>query len=569
MRNYNFKFPNTEGVYHRYWLLFWIGKLFYEKGNIKVELYFVNKEKCDDKVSDIDFNKIKVIPVHIAYLFELKVGFVYDGIGNDVASCGVYTQKEYIKEVSKVYTYKTSKNFPLVGNKFFLKDSEDVLGDSYSYHSIFFRSYGRDIQALISPYVWIQFFFQSSRLVKRLFTGEVFTGLDLATIKYYFDSSSNKKIAELYYDQSKYKNREVYQIVPHLFLSAKKGIKFLNSISSSILSSFYNESTSKIYPYVYIKYENFDIELEGKMVYNIVNGEKSEYFLVSSIKALRFNGNNNYIIDKVSLVPYKSKTTTEDRDNHDIEEVLSNSDPIQESAVLILNGEGASSQNAIDTQAQTEQDFVSSLTIEFGKRLEQSGSYSVINKGQDQSINSLTRDLNGLATDNDTVREHIDKDIVQIERISNFDFFCEVITFLNTKDSIYVNTGLFRRQNLKGILRDFGVMIAEIEYKGKYLYLIEFGISFIGVFSNINFNKISNEKLSSLIRIFKRNDANANLQHTSLWTYLFNNSRHFEMDYNIAIYRGVRHTRESKSTTSPIRETAERILTQRVFKILL
>lgn len=569
MRNYNFKFPNIRGVHHRYWLLFWVGKLFYEKGNIKVELHFVNKKKCDDKVSDIDFNNIEVIPVHISYLFELKVGFIYDGVDNEVVSFGIYTKTECINKVSKIYTYKTSKDFPLVGNKFFLKNSEDVLGDSYSYHSIFFRSYGRDIQALISPYVWIQFFFQSSRLVKRLFTGEVFEGLDLATIKYYLDSSSNKKVAELYYDQSKYKNREVYQIVPHLFLSAKKGIKFLNSISSSVLSSFYNESTSKIYPYVYIKYENFDIELEGKMIYNIVNGEKSEYFLVSSIKALRFNGNNNYIIDKVSLVPYKSKTTTEDRDNHDVEEVLSNSDSIQEAAVLILNGEGASNQNAIDTQAQTEQDFVSSLTIEFSKRLEQSGSYSVINEGQNQFIDSLTRDLNVLTTDNDAVREHIDKDIVQIERISNFEFFCEVITLLNTKDSICVNTDLLGGQNLKGILRDFGFMIAEIKCKEKYLYLIEFGVSFIGVFSNINFYRISNENLNTLIRVFRRNETNANLLHTSLWTYLFNNSMRFEMDYNITIYRGVRHTRESISTTSPIIETAERILTQRILKILL
>lgn len=569
MKNYNFKFPSTEGVYHRYWLLFWIGKLFYQNGNTKVELYFVNKEKCDDKISDIDFNKVEVIHVNVSYLFELKVGFVYDCIENEVASFGVYKKKEYVKEVSKIYTYTTSNNFPLVGNKFFLKDAEDVLGDSYSYQSVFFKSYGRDIQALISPYVWIQFFFQSSRLIKRLFAGEILEGLDLDTIKYYFDSSSNEKIAELYYDQSKYKNREVYQVVPHLFLSASKGIKFLNSISSNVLSSFCNESSRKIYPYVYLKYANFNVEFEGKMVYNIVNDIKSEYFLVSSIKTLRFTGDNNYAIDKVSLVPYKSKTTTEDRDNHDVEEILSNCDSVQKPAILILNGDGALNQTAIDTQVQTEQDFVSSLTIEFGKRLEQLASYSILKEGQDQSINSLTRDLDGLASDNEAVREHIDKDSSQIKRMSNFEFFCEVIALLDSKDSINVNTDLLGVKDLKCILRDFGVMIVEIEFKGKYLYLIEFGISFIGVFSNTNFNKLSNENLSSLIRLFRRNEVNANLQHTSLWTYLFNNSIDFEKKYNIVIYRGVRHTRRTKIDTTPIKETAERILMDRVFKILL
>lgn len=570
MRNYNFKFPTNKKIYERYWLLFWIGKLFYEKGNIKVELLFVNKKNSDNKVTDINFDLVEVIVVNISYLFEFKVGFIYDGFENKVVSFGVNSEIGYIKNVPKIYTYKTSNgNFPLSNNKYFLKDSEHILGDNYSYQSIFYKSYGREIQVLISPYIWIQFFFQSSRLIKKLFTGEIFEGLDLDRIKYYYDNSSSEKIAQLHYDQSKYKKGELYQIIPHLFLRDNEGLKFLKSISSSVLKSFYNETVNNVYPDVYIKYSNFDIEFEGKPLYNETNGIRKDYFLVSSIKSLKFSERNSYTIDKVCLVPYNSKSSTEDKENHELEQILTNSVLQSESAILILNGEGALSNTASESRVQTEQDFSSSLIIEFNKRLEQLGAYSVINEINNESIDLLSRELEGIINENNTLRENIEKEIVQIERISNFQFFQEVVTVLTAKKTISLNIELLGLRSLKEILSDFGVMIAEINYNNSYLYLIEFGISFIGVFTSINFKKLSNENLVNLIRIFKRNEANSNLQKMSLWTYLYNESIYFERNYNIIIHQGVKHLRESNLGSSPISETAERILKQRVFKILL
>ncbi len=467
------------------------------------------------------------------------------------------------------------REFPLIGNPYFLKNASSVISEDFRYLILLDtkHKYNERTLALISPYCILQYFFNSDKLIKKALTNTLLDGFEIKKAKLYYDSTSNEKIVELEYDQDKLSEKEAFIIARYLFIKNDIGTKFIKSVGSNVYNSLIQNRIKKEKGhYLDFKFDfsNYVIECYGKEFYNKVNEYKKDYYsLIYQINKFDFLEKNPYTVDKILLIPFNSKNSTKDRDNHEANEVNRPLKPKPSAFVLLLDHDTANPTNPDTSIKPTDQSLPFRIKIEILERKDQLEAYTVNWLPAPHESEGIVRDLENLDNDAKNSRENLEREIAYLDSISQFEHFNKTIDQLELIDPIHI---IVQRDPL-GIgtnnypvqIESLWITIVEIIWNSEYTYLVEFGKGFIGVFNHINYSKIDADNLNILLSIFERYKLLAHEGKKSFWTYINLYAHKFQRDHQIIIQKGVEHTRmQIKGQNDVFLQTAKRIYKTRI-----
>lgn len=530
-------FPAAEG---KYWFLMWIGAVVY-KAQRKVELYFYNKKTPTDDYRDLDLNCLVKLVRPVSYLSVLEMGSIYD-----------ISQQKIIKTNGRIYNisikeniYLAKKSFPLNESKYFLKNAAEIVPIGFNYLKVYPKINELDnikvanekkkTNILISPYVILQYFlFNDSQLIKKVFSGELLDAFKISEMKFRDCVETGKRIGCLTYDMQKIGEKQAMYLAPFLFLKKSAGVKFLQSVYSNVDMAFINSEEKSTYlNFFWYDFTNYEMEVEGKYYYTGFNND-FKYLHTYRINKFRFKDDNPYIVDKVELFAINSKKTTEDRKNHDPKDVNRPLPPQITGLSLNLNNDSANPIAPVSSKIKEEFDNPFNIDVEIIERDKQLNAYNVKYFPADKDFDDVVRDLEKLEKDAKSIRENIEKYIINVKK---FKYFKDLVNILkigleNPKYKIqvtsYPNT----------YLRNY--YIAEISRSSNNLYLVEFGSGIIGVFNKDDFRRIPLENLYVIVESFLEY-RNYVEEGKVLWTYIKNTQVQKYLDENIIIHTGVKH----------------------------
>lgn len=542
------KFPEAEG---RYWYLYWIDKISYYEKQRKVDLIFVNKRSEKNYLYDLNLKSIFKTKINAANLSELHIGLLYD-----------VDKKEFIKVNNPIRINvniknalnSTNKPFP-ISDKLFDKQSEIKISDDLNYY-IFYTTKIEEknivgYNVLVTPYVLMQyFFFNNDKLVLNALIGKLLNYFQLSTLKFYNDKNSNKRIVELKYD-IKLRREEAQILAPLIFLKNKAGLNFIRSIYSGIHKAFINARDNKDNLSSYLKLdwklENFTMEVYGQPF-----KDEKNYFLAHKITKFNFKDQNPFTVDKILLVPFNSKNSTKDRENHEPIDVKRPNSKPSESLLLQLNQGTSNTQDVIQTTSGVIHENPYNVIIEHVDREEQLNSYNVIKEGSDSIIDGIIRDVENFDDEMNNIRENINDEVLRLKSISNLAYFNKVLDslLLIPNNNLIIERNLFGEgnENFYYVGNNY-LKIAEIFSNNCYTYVVEFGYGIIGVFTDFYLHKIDSQVLISIIKKIFNYKTNLKEENKLLWTFICDNKKDFlEGDNKISVIRGVKHTRNLEST---------------------
>ncbi|MDV3982169.1 hypothetical protein CMT48_13950 [Elizabethkingia anophelis] len=568
---YKLHFPQTTG---KYWFLLWIGKIRYHRKQFMVEFYFFNKTLPNDELRNLDLNKPSIQLVSIAYLADFRIGSLYNIGTKELVDYVSYGSRRQRIQVNKNISF-AKREFPLIGNPYFLKNASSVISEDFRYLILLDtkHKYNERTLALISPYCILQYFFNSDKLIKKALTNTLLDGFEIKKAKLYYDSTSNEKIVELEYDQDKLSEKEAFIIARYLFIKNDIGIKFIKSVGSNVYNSLIQNRIKKEKGhYLDFKFDfsNYVIECYGKDFYNKVNEYKKDYYsLIYLINKFDFLEKNPYTVDKILLIPFNSKNSTKDRDNHEANEVNRPLKPKPSAFVLLLDHDTANPTNPDTSIKPTDQSLPFRIKIEILERKDQLEAYTVNWLPAPHESEGIVRDLENLDNDAKNSRENLEREIAYLDSISQFEHFNKTIDQLELIDPVHI---IVQRDPLGiGInnypvqIESLWITIVEIIWNSEYTYLVEFGKGFIGVFNHINYSKIDADNLNILLSIFERYKLLAHEGKKSFWTYINLYAHKFQRDHQIIIQKGVEHTRmQIKGQNDVFLQTAKRIYKTRI-----
>ncbi|PZU91428.1 MAG: hypothetical protein DI529_01140 [Chryseobacterium sp.] len=553
----------------KYWFLIWIGKIHYESGERKIELYFYNKKDSTDYYDDIEFSNLQIKLLPVSFLSEFKIGYIYNVREKRIEiTNGGYVFN--IKIPKNLYLTK-NKEFPLNGNPFFLKNAKDIIPLGFSYFKAFSNNRRENRQILISPYTILQFFlFNSDILIKKALCGELIEGFNFKNIKYRQCEENGDIVGLLEYDTQKIQKSDAVILAPYFFLKNLAGIKFLRSISTHVDKAFSDSLIGKKSTYLSFHWEdfiNYELTIKGKPLYMEKDNEKTNYLLAYQIDSFRLKAPKPYTVDKIELFPMNSTTSTDDRKNHTPKNVDRPLHPETQGLSLTLNGDATNNQPAVDFAIENEYGNPFNIKVEVIKREKQFQAYNA-KYYADKEITELTRELERFDNDSTIIRENIKNILVKISKLEYFNEVAQALKYKFTKnDSNFKVT-------LPYSFTDF--YIVEISYLSKYMYLIEFKNGIIGVFNASKLNKLSTEKLNSIGNqfIFEKDEIEKG---KVLWTYIKNVCEEKYRQQDIIIKQGVKHLNIPKGIKedeidNAIKEaaykTAENIYTNRIMSTI-
>lgn len=541
-RKHIIEFPVARGGY---WFLFWIGKVAYSNNQRKVDFYFYNKITPDEVLyNNVDYNNCVIKSVPVSYLSEYGIGSVYDVVEERLLSLPF--DNNYNVIIEDVY-YLTQNKFPLIGNEYFIKDSAQIIDDSFKYLKVYGKNrFKKSRCILISPYTILQYlFFYNDKLIKKAFSGELLSGFNLDRIKTYQGQGEEfgKKIAELHYDASKLTKQEVIILAPYLFIKDEKGIKFIKSIYSNVQKSFFNHSKDGRATYLNISWEfkNYSLSAFGKELYVFdSDNKKVEYLLAYRITNFMLFDKEPYTVDEIKLFPFNARNSTKDRENHDPIDVTRSPVPDIEGLSLNLTRDTVNNSPAGEVvNGEFRNPFFLPVTIV--KREKQNEAYNVNVESNNDQKDSVTREIENLSEFANSVKENIKNSIITI---GNFEYFKKVIMILKEE---YLN------QSSNFRIKEFGkneialpFQFVQISYLNKYIYFVEFGNGIIGVFNTESYRNIPTENLFLLGAEF--NDYENEIKDTSkiLWSYIRNQYSRDYLSKGIIIQLGAKHDRPRK-----------------------
>lgn len=568
---YKLGFPPANG---KYWFLLWIGKICYHRKQFKVELYFINKTQPNDELRNLDLNRPSIQLVSIAYLADFRIGSLYNIGTKELVDYVSYGSRRQRIQVNKNISFAKRK-FPLIGNPYFLKNASSVISEDFRYLMLLDtkHKYNERTLALISPYCILQYFFNSDRLINKALTNSLLDGFDMKKAKLYYDSISNERIVELEYDQDKLQKKEAFIIAPYLFIKNNIGTKFIKSVGSNVYNSLIQNRIRKeknCYLDFKFDFSNYVIECYGKEFYNIINEYKKDYYtLIYQINKFDFLDKNPYTVDKILLIPFNSKNSTKDRDNHAANEVNRPLKPKPSAYVLLLDHDAANPTNPDTSIKPTDQSLPFRIKVETLERKDQLEAYIVNWLPATHESEGIVRDLENLDNEAKNSRENLEREIAYLDSISQFEHFNKTIDQLELIDPVHT---IVQRDPLGiGInqypvqIESLWISIIEVIWNSEYTYLIEFGKGFIGVFNHVNYTKIAANNLNLLFLIFERYREHAHEEKKSFWTYINLYAHKFQRDYQIIIQKGIEHTRmQIKGQNDVFSQTAKRIYKTRI-----
>lgn len=538
-------FPEGRG---QYWYLFWIGKIKYNKQR-KVDLYFYNKMMPDESwYNNIDYNNWVVKTVPVSFLSEYGIGSLYDAKEEKLLPLSYDNCYNFTMHDSY---YMTQNKFPLIGNEYFIKNSMQIIDNSFKYLKVFGKNkFKKNRCILISPYTILQYlFFYSDKLINKAFSGEILSGFNLDKIKTYpgLGDDLGKEIGELHYDASKLTKQEAIILAPFFFIKDEKGIKFLRSIYSHVHESFFNNLREEGNTYLNISWEfkKYNLGVTGKEMYALDSeGKKVDYLLAYRITNFTFLDKQPYTVDEIRLFPFNAKNSTKDRKNHDPIDVTRPTISETEGLSLNLTKDTANNNPAGEiVNEKLRNPFYIPVTII--KREKQKEAYNVDLQNVDNENKDVIREIENLLEFADTVKENIKNSIITI---GNFEYFREVIKILK-KDYLDMLPNFNVREFSKNEI-PLPFQFVEIGHLNKYIYFVEFGNGIIGVFNKEVFLRIPTENLFLLGSEF--NDYENEIKDTSkiLWSYIKNQYSRDYIARGIVIQLGAKHDRPRKDDGS-------------------
>lgn len=539
---------------NRYWYLIWIEKIEYLKKHRKVKVTFINKVSSKNYLNDLNRNYIFTTNLSVSFLADLSTGVIYDS--EDKCFITPQFQKNISCRVTN-FLYPTIKLFPL--REILFPNKIEVFND-LSYYVLFGRRNDLKYNVLISPYVLIKYFLlNSDKLILDAIKGELLDSFKLSDLKFYKDRETGERIVELLYDSSKIKKNLAYIVAPILFLKGNIGLTFIKSIYSQILNSFLNQKNkNKIASYLKLdwRFENYQVFFNGEDFNNVIDesGKAKNYFLAHRIVNFKFSDPNPFIVDKIILTAYNSKTSTEDRENHDKIPVERPKKPKVGTLLLKLNQDISNSSNTIQKTRKVSMESPFNLKIDHVDREEQINAYDVISIGSDEVIDGLVRETEEFNNEINTIRQNIHDELKLLESIKNLNYFINVLNELESisKDSlILINKNLFGEGEENFYYpfytsTDKYVKVAEIFYKNCYVYLVEFGSGLIGIFTSYDLRKIEIIILRNIIKKFfdYRKELGSKSYQKLLWTYIYERREELFKNDHLIIIQGVKHVRK-------------------------
>lgn len=554
---YNLSFPKALG---KYWLLLWIGKIYYQEKVLKIELLFINKTTANDELRNLDFNTQSTQFVPISCLSDFRIGSLYNTENNELVDYSISESRKQMAISRNINDYG-KKEFPLIGNPYFIRNASNIIPNDFKYLEIPFFNYGKHTLALISPYSILQHFFYSDRLIKKVLYGIIMNAFHLNKAKIYDDKNSNEKLVELTYDSSLLTEKEAFITAPFLFIKNNIGRKFIHSISSSLLSSFISNRQKKEHAYYLnfnFEFKDYKIEFTGKELHNNHN---NYYTLVYQINKIEFLSKNSFSVDRIILIPTNFKASVKKEDS--IEKTNINKPMPTRAYIVLLNQDKASTSNPITKKKSIHDSLPFRIKVDFLKTNEQLEAYKVDLIPPKENPAGLVRELESFENDTKNLIENIEREIEYLDSKSYYEHFNNTINELekiNPQITIHRDPLDIGKDYYPIQIESLWINIIEVEYNKSYTYLIEFGSSFIGIFHHISFSKITKEKLLLLFSKFNTSSKQAKLEKKSLWTFINLLSHMYKKDYNIIIRKGIEHTRKQLFKEENIyKQTAIRI----------
>ena len=546
-RKISLKFPEADG---KYWYLYWIDQISYFEKRRKVEVVFVNKTTDKNYLYDLDLKSIFKTKINASNLSELYIGLMYD-VDNEL----------FIKTSNSIpitinvnnALHSTDKPFP-ISDKLFNKQSEIKISEGLYYYIFYATKFEKKVKigynVLVTPYVLMKyFFFNNDKLILKALTGELLDCFQLKTLKFYSDKVTNQKIVELKYD-TKLSKKEAGILAPLIFLKNKIGLNFIRSIYSGIHNTFINNKDKPNYVSSYLKldwkFENFIMDVSGQPF----KGEK-DYFLAHKISRFSFKDQNPFTVDKILLIPFNSKNSTKDRENHDPIDVKRPNLKPSDSLLLQLNQGTSNTQDIIQTTSGVIHENPYNVIIKHVDREEQLNAYNVIREGSDPIIDGIIREIENFDDEMNNIRENIIDEVLRLKSVSNLAYFNKVLDaiLLIPNNNLIIDRNLFNEgnENFHYIGNNY-LKIAEIFSNDCYTYTVEFGHGIIGVFTDFYLNKIDSQVLIAISKKFFTYKIDSENENKLLWTFISDNKKDFlDGDNKINIITGVKHTRKLKS----------------------
>lgn len=564
-RQIKIDFPEATG---NYWRCVWIDQVYYQRKQRKIEVYFYNTESFSDKIFNPQTLYKTKIP--ISNLSEFGIGSIYNVEERKFEELN-YEEIFRITIKENLYLAKAIE-FPINGCEDFITNANEVIPIGFKYLKTFGKSNFRNSHILISPYTILQYFlFYNDRLINKVMSGRLVEGFDLKDLKFRKCEETNMVIGMLRYDAEMLTKGEASIIAPYLFLKNNAGIKFLKSLYSHIEKSFLNTlggNMSSHLSFNWQDFQNYNIDVVGKTY----NKDSKTYLLAYRICNFTFNDSQPYIVDKIELFPFNAKDSTEDRKNHEEEDIDKPGDPDIEGVSLNLNADSAKPIPPINTPKDEQLLNPFNIQVDVIKRDKQLGAYRVNYLPNDLKIDDLTRDIENFDNESKDLIENIK---IIIAKAGNFEYFKVLIKIMEKE--FLSEDSKFKLKLISHYDEGISFYIAEIIYQSKAIYLVEFGSGIIGLFSSIGFNILETEFIYALVKEFIKKEPEVEPGKV-LWTYIKNEFEKYYEKKGIILYTGAKHLNKpdkviarnkTEALEAAARRTAENIYLFRIKRFLI
>lgn len=546
-------FPHAAG---NYWQIMWIEQVYYQRKQRKIEVLFCNKESItNDKFNPDNVYKTKIV---ISYLSDFGIGSIYN-VEKESFENFKFNEVYRIKIEQNLYLAKNIE-FPLNNSIDFLKNSNEIVPLGFNYLKAFGESNSGKSHILISPYTILQYFlFYNDKLISKAMSGRLVDGFELSEMKFRRCDETGERIGMLRYDAKELTKQQATIVAPYIFLKNNSGIKFLRSLHSHVEKAFLNSLNGLKRAYLSFHWQdfrNYEITVVGKS-YSV---DTKKYLLGFRICNFQFNDANPYIVDKIELFPYNAKDSTDDRDNHEPEDVDRVGDPQLEGISLNLNADTGKPFPLINSPVTGEILNPFNIQVDVIKRDKQLSAYNVNYIPNDQEIKDLIREVEDFDNESKNIIENIKNIIAKANKFEYFKVLVSVLErdFLSNDPNFKIN--LYSHSN---DLKTF--YIAEVIYQFKAMYLVEFGSGIIGIFNTVNLNRLETEYLYSLVNEFIEKESEIE-QGKIFWTFIKNEYKEVYEKRGIIIHMGAKHLQVPNGTVAKNKKEALQAATHRTAK---
>lgn len=575
------KFNFNQKALGKYWYLCWVGKIRHKNDNFLALLHFVNSNKGNDHVNDINSSYRCVIEVSIGVLYLLPIGTIYNADGSIHKTLSDYDKKYYTK-VSAVANYNpTTENFS------FLKSSYSHLTDKIDFEGLrYFKFINRksdknNPDKVIRVHVILPIqtlcnylFFKSSNIINRLLNEDLGQCFMLKSKK--IIHKEDKKIGFVIYDNKKLNYSEAKALAPFLFMRNNSGIKSITALETNLKHFFYSNkndiSKFKKGTYLYTElpfnHQTF-FKLQGKEF----NDNGKHYFMAYRIIGHEFRGKNIFDVDEVLLEKLYPQNNLKNQ-NSSQNTVITGTTPVllENLEISITNTSGNNSIPIHQEIIETDSFFDFDIPI-----------YEVIkdvnDKDYDATLIPNDMDIEGATlapyisdSDSEFIRVNYNSSLKEVNR---FEFIKQTVNILHLNYGVEFKFKTMNKvisssltYNFIKLERSHQVMVVELLFENKYFYLVEFEMGHTGFIHDNRFDSIIPFRLEMFV-------VDCLTHYTELeknqrfWTVLKEKTVLFLKRHSIVVEMSLEHQSKGfKTNEEVILKMANKIFDDRIKKMI-